>query len=194
MQVMGLYPANSIFIGDYLTTQGQTARDDLRMIEGRGLRAGDARRCAILRRSLRRPAGIVSARSAPAHRSLMSSSMSIANIRRDYRQATLDEADVDADPTVQFQRWFAEALRAEVNEPNAMFLATATPDAYPSGRVVLLKGVDERGFVFLHRLPEPQGSGAVGQSARIALLLLAGARATGAHCWRRTARQSRGIG
>ena len=75
-------------------------------------------------------------------------SNSIANIRRDYRQATLDEGDVDADPIVQFQRWFAEALRAEVTEPNAMFLATATPDAYPSGRVVLLKGVDERGFVF----------------------------------------------
>jgi pyridoxamine 5'-phosphate oxidase len=75
-------------------------------------------------------------------------SNSIANIRRDYRQATLDEGDVDADPTVQFQKWFAEALRAEVTEPNAMFLATATPDAYPSGRVVLLKGVDERGFVF----------------------------------------------
>jgi pyridoxamine 5'-phosphate oxidase len=74
--------------------------------------------------------------------------VSIAHLRRDYRHATLTEVDVDADPIVQFERWFAEALRAEVHEPNAMFLATATPDAYPSGRIVLLKAVDQRGFVF----------------------------------------------
>lgn len=74
--------------------------------------------------------------------------MSIAHLRRDYRHATLSETEVDADPIVQFQRWFQDALRAEVAEPNAMFLATATPDAYPSGRVVLLKAVDDRGFVF----------------------------------------------
>ncbi len=74
--------------------------------------------------------------------------MSIAHIRSDYRQASLSEADVDADPIVQFRHWFDEALRAQVHEPNAMFLATATPDAYPSGRVVLLKAADERGFVF----------------------------------------------
>jgi pyridoxamine 5'-phosphate oxidase len=74
--------------------------------------------------------------------------MSIADIRKDYRLASLDERDVDADPFVQFQRWFDDAVRAEVAEPNAMTLATATPDAYPSARVVLLKGVDSRGFVF----------------------------------------------
>lgn len=74
--------------------------------------------------------------------------MSIAKLRREYQHATLSEADVDADPTAQFNRWFAEALRAEVHEANAMFLATATPDAYPSGRIVLLKAVDDRGFVF----------------------------------------------
>lgn len=74
--------------------------------------------------------------------------MSIAHIRREYRHATLTEAAVASDPTAQFHTWFEEALRAEVHEPNAMFLATATPDAYPSGRVVLLKAADERGFVF----------------------------------------------
>ncbi len=74
--------------------------------------------------------------------------MSIAHIRRDYRHASLTESDVDADPIVQFHQWFDAAVRAEVQEPNAMFLATATPDAYPSGRVVLLKGADQRGFVF----------------------------------------------
>lgn len=74
--------------------------------------------------------------------------MSIADLRTDYRRATLDEGDVDADPIAQFTRWFDEAVRAQVVEPNAMCLATATPDAYPSARMVLLKGVDARGFVF----------------------------------------------
>ncbi len=74
--------------------------------------------------------------------------MSIADIRTDYRQASLTEADVDPDPIIQFGRWFDDALRAEVLEPNAMCLATATPDAYPSARIVLLKEYDQRGFVF----------------------------------------------
>ncbi len=74
--------------------------------------------------------------------------MSIADIRTEYRRASLTEADVDADPIVQFARWFDDARSAEVAEPNAMCLATATPDAYPSARIVLLKGVDARGFVF----------------------------------------------
>ncbi len=74
--------------------------------------------------------------------------MSIADIRTEYSSATLDESHVDADPIVQFTKWFDEAVKSEVLEPNAMCLATATPDAYPSARMVLLKGVDARGFVF----------------------------------------------
>ncbi len=74
--------------------------------------------------------------------------MSIADIRTEYSSATLDESQVDADPIVQFTKWFDEAVKAEALEPNAMCLATATPDAYPSARIVLLKGVDARGFVF----------------------------------------------
>lgn len=73
---------------------------------------------------------------------------SLADIRTDYRRAALTEADVDADPIAQFRKWFDEAINAAVLEPNAMCLATATPDAYPSARMVLLKGVDDRGFVF----------------------------------------------
>ena len=72
----------------------------------------------------------------------------IADLRREYARATLSESDVDPDPVRQFERWFAEARAAEVLEPNAMTLATATPDGWPSARMVLLKGVDERGFVF----------------------------------------------
>ena len=74
--------------------------------------------------------------------------MSIADIRTDYARAALGESDVAADPIVQFQKWFSEAVSAQVHEPNAMCLATATPDAYPSARMVLLKGIDARGFVF----------------------------------------------
>ena len=62
--------------------------------------------------------------------------------------ARLDESDVDADPIRQFEHWFQDAVRAEVPEPNAMTLATATPDGTPSARIVLLKGFDERGFTF----------------------------------------------
>jgi pyridoxamine 5'-phosphate oxidase len=74
--------------------------------------------------------------------------MAIADIRSDYRLASLSESDVNPDPIVQFRTWFDAAVRAEVPEPNAMCLATATPDALPSARIVLLKGVDARGFVW----------------------------------------------
>jgi pyridoxamine 5'-phosphate oxidase len=73
---------------------------------------------------------------------------SLADLRRNYTRATLDESDVDADPVAQFRRWFGEALAARVLEPNAMTLATATADGHPSARIVLLKDVDARGFVF----------------------------------------------
>ncbi|MEO7987750.1 MAG: pyridoxamine 5'-phosphate oxidase [Gemmatimonadales bacterium] len=78
----------------------------------------------------------------------MTGPTSIADLRRDYALARLDEADVSHDPIVEFARWFAEAQQAHVPEPNAMTLATATPDGEPSARIVLLKAFDERGFVF----------------------------------------------
>jgi pyridoxamine 5'-phosphate oxidase len=74
--------------------------------------------------------------------------MSIADIRREYSRARLDEADVSQDPLVEFARWFAEAQAAELPDPNAMTLATASADGAPSARIVLLKAFDERGFVF----------------------------------------------
>ena len=72
----------------------------------------------------------------------------VADLRRSYTRASLDERDVDPDPIAQFRRWFQDALDARALEPNAMTLATATPDGRPSARVVLLKGVDARGFAF----------------------------------------------
>jgi pyridoxamine 5'-phosphate oxidase len=74
--------------------------------------------------------------------------MSIADLRREYTLASLDLSDVAADPFDQFARWFDEAQRAELLEVNAMTLATADVRGRPSARVVLLKEVSARGFVF----------------------------------------------
>ena len=65
----------------------------------------------------------------------MTPPVSVADLRREYALARLDETDVSPDPIAQFSRWFSEALAAEVEEPNAMVLATATPDGAPSARV-----------------------------------------------------------
>ncbi len=72
----------------------------------------------------------------------------IADIRKEYTLAGLDETDLDPDPLRQFVRWLAEAAAAGVPEHTAMTLATAGADGQPAARVVLLKGFDEEGFVF----------------------------------------------
>ena len=78
----------------------------------------------------------------------MTPPLSIAELRREYARARLDEKDVSPSPFDQFTQWLAEAQVAETVEVNAMVLATATADGRPSVRVVLLRGFDERGFVF----------------------------------------------
>ena len=74
--------------------------------------------------------------------------MSIADLRRDYSQATLSEHEVDSDPIIQFGHWFQETLSAELPEPNAMSLATVGSNGRPSLRIVLLKDFDARGFTW----------------------------------------------
>ena len=74
--------------------------------------------------------------------------MNLADLRRNYTQGTLDKQDLKADPTEQFQGWLDEAKGADVLEPNAMTLATVDAAGQPSARIVLLKGLDKRGFVF----------------------------------------------
>ena len=69
-------------------------------------------------------------------------------LRREYTDAGLDEQDLDANPFNQFDQWFQEAIEAKIDLPDAMTLATATKDGIPSARIVLLRGHDERGFVF----------------------------------------------
>ena len=74
--------------------------------------------------------------------------MSVSDMRQEYRRDTLDESKVAAEPMAQFRVWFDEVLAADLHEPNAMTLATATPEGRPSARIVLLKGYDDRGFAF----------------------------------------------
>lgn len=84
--------------------------------------------------------------------------MSVADLRKEYAQRGLSEADVDPNPFVQFRTWFDAALAANVWEPNAMTLATATADGVPSARMVLIKGFDERGFVFYTNYASRKGA------------------------------------
>jgi pyridoxamine 5'-phosphate oxidase len=74
--------------------------------------------------------------------------MNVEDLRREYEGRGLRETDVDPDPIVQFGRWFEAAVRAEIQDANAMTLATAGADGAPSARTVLIKGYDADGFVF----------------------------------------------
>ena len=84
--------------------------------------------------------------------------MSLSDLRRDYMFAGFSEADADPDPFRQFQLWFEQASGAGILEPNAMALATATPEGVPSARMVLLKGFDERGFAFYTNYESRKGA------------------------------------
>ncbi len=84
---------------------------------------------------------------------------SLADRRQDYRAGTLDESEVDADPFVQFRRWFDDASAVHVpgtDEPHAMTLATVL-DGQPMTRTVLLKGLDDRGFVWFTNYASQKG-------------------------------------
>jgi pyridoxamine 5'-phosphate oxidase len=72
----------------------------------------------------------------------------LENLRREYKSAPLNEKEALKDPLKQFEKWFEEAITAQIPEPNAMTLATATKAGIPSARIVLLKGFDVKGFRF----------------------------------------------
>jgi pyridoxamine 5'-phosphate oxidase len=88
----------------------------------------------------------------------VSAAVNIADLRREYRRASLTEADVDPDPLRQFQRWLQEAVQAELPEPTAMTLATVAADGTPAARIVLLKGVDAAGFLFFTNYQSRKGA------------------------------------
>lgn len=74
--------------------------------------------------------------------------ISVADLRKEYTFQGLSETEVHPNPFEQFKTWFNQALAAQLPEPNAMTIATATTDGKPYARIVLLKDYDERGFVF----------------------------------------------
>ena len=74
--------------------------------------------------------------------------MSIADLRKDYRRATLGEAEVEPDPTVQFATWFRQAMEAGIPEANAMSVATVGANGRPSSRILLIKDFSREGFTW----------------------------------------------
>jgi pyridoxamine 5'-phosphate oxidase len=81
----------------------------------------------------------------------------VAGLRKDYGQATLNENEVADDPFVQFNAWFEQALKAEVNEPNAMSVATVDAAGKPTSRIVLIKQYDARGFTWYTNYDSQKG-------------------------------------
>jgi pyridoxamine 5'-phosphate oxidase len=87
----------------------------------------------------------------------MNATSNVADLRRNYTRAGLNETEADSNPFTQFQTWFDQALSTDSPEPNAMTLATATAEGKPSARIVLLKGFDEDGFVFYTNYASQKG-------------------------------------
>jgi len=79
-------------------------------------------------------------------------------IRHDFAKQTLDETDVNANPILQFEKWFEEAVGAQVIDPNAMTVCTATIEGKPSARIVLLRSINENGFIFYTNYTSRKGS------------------------------------
>jgi pyridoxamine 5'-phosphate oxidase len=81
----------------------------------------------------------------------------LAALRQEYLTGGLSEADAGTEPFALFRHWLEQAILAELPEPNAMVLATATPDGVPSARLILLKALDERGFTFFTNYDSRKG-------------------------------------
>lgn len=95
----------------------------------------------------------------------------IRQLRTDYESAPFAMNDAAPDPLVQFDRWFSEAIAAQVDEPNAMVLSTVGADGAPSSRAVLLKSFDSEGFVFYTNRSSRKGVD-IAENPRVGLLFL----------------------
>ena len=82
---------------------------------------------------------------------------SIADLRKEYKMQTLLESDIESNPFTQFAKWWDDAVKSEIDEVNAMTLATADANAMPSARIVLLKEFSEKGFVFFTNYDSHKG-------------------------------------
>ncbi|MBI1228197.1 MAG: pyridoxamine 5'-phosphate oxidase [Bacteroidetes bacterium] len=95
----------------------------------------------------------------------------ILHLREDYKSDSLKIGDMDSLPSNQFHHWFQDALKAEIKEPNAMTLATVTPEGKPSARVVLLKDYGPEGFTFFTNYDSKKGK-ELAQNPAVALVFL----------------------
>ena len=107
----------------------------------------------------------------------------IQDIRQDYTQSTLDDKDVFEQPIRQFEKWLNDALEAKVEEPTAMTLATINENGSPEARIVLLKGVDEKGFRFFTNYDSAKGKN-IANNNKVALVFF----------WKKLERQVRILG
>ena len=96
-------------------------------------------------------------------------SVEVASLRKEYARESLDESSVDKSPFNQFRTWFDEAIKAEVNEPNAMVLATSDKLGSITQRTVLLKAFDEKGFVFFTNY-HSRKAGQISENPRVSIL------------------------
>lgn len=87
----------------------------------------------------------------------MQQDASISSIRREYMRESLSESDVHSDPFRQFDRWWTEVLKADIDEVNAMTLSTVSAEGFPGSRIVLLKGYDDNGFVWFTNYESRKG-------------------------------------
>jgi pyridoxamine 5'-phosphate oxidase len=104
----------------------------------------------------------------------------IAHLRVDYSLETFDIEDVEDNPMIQFEKWMHEAIKAKVNEPNAMTLATVKPNGTPAARIVLLKGLQDNGFSFFSNYESHKGK-EIAANSNVALVF----------CWLELQRQVR---
>jgi len=124
------------------------------------LRLFSPQQMAQLGQAMQRRRGIANAEasaSPAAPAGTASAGERVADLRKDYGRAVLDEREVADDPIVQFTRWFEEALKAEVNEPNAMSVSTVDERGRPSSRIVLIKQFDARGFTWYTNYESQKG-------------------------------------
>jgi pyridoxamine 5'-phosphate oxidase len=107
----------------------------------------------------------------PSDEQVLAAAQRLADLRREYERSGLTEGDAGGDPFALFHRWFAEARAAELTDPNAMILATCTPEGVPSARAVLLKALDARGFTFFTNYDSRKGR-EMAANPRVALVFL----------------------
>jgi pyridoxamine 5'-phosphate oxidase len=137
--------------------QGHMEREESTMAP-MALRLFSPDQMARLGQSMRQRRGLVEAAAGDAPPSEAAAiGERVAHLRKDYGQASLDENEVAPDPIAQFTRWFEEALKAEVNEPNAMSVATVDQEGRPTSRIVLVKQFDERGFTWYTNYASQKG-------------------------------------